>query len=493
MFINHSSREVTAKIVYYGPGLSGKTTNLQYIFSVTNPRTRGELISIETEVERTLFFDLLPINVGLIKGYQAKFQLYTVPGQIFYDSTRKLVLKGADGIVFVADSQELMRQANLYSMENLRENLASNKLVLDELPMVFQYNKRDLSNTLSPRQLNRLINKQDRPYYEAIATEGKGVLETLRGISTLILNQIKHMLEHSRDEAEEIPFPTVDFDTNEEQEIIKRENLPLKKILTENLESKSYQMEPAGSEMKFTPLEEKQVEKEVEDLKVETVEEIDEFRDLNNIFKGQGMQGIETDDDTIELERFKDIGDLLEDERVEEVEELEDLDAIKLSEEENENLAESEETGTILPEPLEPPELEVEFEEEPQINLEQLPELEDLEMEQAEAAKKKEAEGVPRREGEPAEKIREIEEIKKLLVTEKTGKKEKTPAEKIGGLDLFERLKDNTRLTVIKKVHAKDSELIIDIKDKDSRVLESIKIIINPETKKVNLILDVEK
>lgn len=490
MFINHSSREVTAKIVYYGPGLSGKTTNLQYIFSVTNPRTRGELISIETEVERTLFFDLLPINVGLIKGYQAKFQLYTVPGQIFYDSTRKLVLKGADGIVFVADSQELMRQANIYSMENLRENLASNKLVLDELPMVFQYNKRDLSNTLSPRQLNRLLNKQDRPYYEATATEGKGVLETLRGISGLILNQIKYMLEHSRDEAAEMPFPTVDFDINEEQEIIKRENLPLKKILTENLESRSYQMEPAGSEMKFTPLEEKQVEKEMEDLKVETVEDTDEFRDLNNIFKGQGMQDSETDDDTIELERFKDIGDLLEDEEAAEVEELEDLDAIKLSEEENENLAESEETGTILPEPLEPPEppeLEVEFEDEPQIGIEQLPELEDIEMEQAEAAKKEEPED------EPAEEIREIEEIKKSLVTEKTGKKEKKPAEKIGGLDLFERLQDKTRLTVIKKVHAKDSELIIDIKDKDSNVLESIKVIINPETKKVNLILDVEK
>ncbi len=473
MFINHSSREVTAKIVYYGPGLSGKTTNLQYIFSVTNPRTRGELISIETEVERTLFFDLLPINVGLINNYQAKFQLYTVPGQIFYDSTRKLVLKGADGIVFVADSQELMRQANLYSMENLRENLASHKLVLDELPMVFQYNKRDLSNTLSPRQLNRLLNKQNRPYYEAIATEGKGVLETLRGISTLILNQIKHMLEHSGDEAEEIPFPMVDFDTNEQQEIIKREDLPLKKIHTDSLESKSYHMEPAGSEMKFTPLEEKQVEKEkeVEDLKVETVEEIEEFRDLNNIFKGQGMQGSETEEDTNEYEKFKEIGDLLEDE----------------------GLAESEETGMVVPEPPEPPELEVEFEEEPRIDIEQLPELEDLEMEQAEAAKKEEAEGEPRREGEPAKKIREIEEIKKTLETEKPGKKEKTPAEKLSGLDLFERLKDNTRLTVIKKVHAKDSELIIDIKDKDSKVLESIKVIINPETKKVNLILDVEK
>ena len=124
MFINHSSKEVTAKIVYYGTGLSGKTTNLQYIFSITNPQSRGELVSVETEIERTLFFDLLPINVGLIKGYFTKFQLYTVPGQIFYNSTRKMVLKGADGIVFVADSQEAMEDANIESFDNLKVNLA---------------------------------------------------------------------------------------------------------------------------------------------------------------------------------------------------------------------------------------------------------------------------------------------------------------------------------------------------------------------------------
>jgi GTPase SAR1 family protein len=132
MLINHTSKQVTAKIVYYGTGLGGKTTNLQYIFSVTNPRTRGELVSMETEIERTLFFDLLPINVGLLKGYQTKFQLYTVPGQVFYDSTRKLVLKGADGIVFVADSQELMEQANLESFENLKNNLIFHNQNIEE-------------------------------------------------------------------------------------------------------------------------------------------------------------------------------------------------------------------------------------------------------------------------------------------------------------------------------------------------------------------------
>jgi small GTP-binding protein len=177
MFINHSAKEVTAKVVFYGPGLSGKTTCIQYIFSVTNPNTRGELISIETEIERTLFFDLLPVNVGLVKGYQTKFQLYTVPGQVFYDSTRKLVLKGADGIVFVADSQITMERPNLDSMENLKTNLASHKLDVNEIPMVFQYNKRDLKNVFSIEELNKTLNPRGLPYFGSVATEGNGVLE----------------------------------------------------------------------------------------------------------------------------------------------------------------------------------------------------------------------------------------------------------------------------------------------------------------------------
>lgn len=235
MFINHTSKEVTAKIVYYGPGLSGKTTNLQYIFSVTNPQSRGELVSIETDIERTLFFDLLPINVGLVKGYQTKFQLYTVPGQIFYDSTRKLVLKGADGIVFVCDSQEPMEKANIESLKNLKSNLKEHNQNLADLPCVFQYNKRDLGNTLPINGLNQLLNNTNRPFFEATATRGEGVIETLREISSLTLIQIKKTIEHTKNIKKESIL--IDFDTNENQEIIKKEELPFKKISLENISS----------------------------------------------------------------------------------------------------------------------------------------------------------------------------------------------------------------------------------------------------------------
>ena len=218
MLINHTSKQVTAKIVYYGTGLGGKTTNLQYIFSVTNPRTRGELVSMETEIERTLFFDLLPINVGLLKGYQTKFQLYTVPGQVFYDSTRKLVLKGADGIVFVADSQELMDQANLESFENLKNNLIFHNQDIEAMPLVFQYNKRDLKNILSLEKLNGGLNHLHRPYFEAVAKSGRGVIETLRDISSLTLVKIKEALEHATVSAQKL---SINFDMDSSQRIYK--------------------------------------------------------------------------------------------------------------------------------------------------------------------------------------------------------------------------------------------------------------------------------
>jgi signal recognition particle receptor subunit beta len=229
MFINHTTKQVNAKIVYYGPGLSGKTSNLQYIFSITNPKSRGELVSIETEIERTLFFDLLPINVGLINGYQTKFQLYTVPGQIFYDSTRKLVLKGADGIVFVVDSQELMEQANLDSFSNLEKNLADQKQDIKDIPLVIQYNKRDLKSILSIERLNEKINRLNKPYFEAVATKGTGVIETLRDISSLTLMRIREVIESSKT-PKVFSRPTINFDTDPNHRILSKEELPLKKI-----------------------------------------------------------------------------------------------------------------------------------------------------------------------------------------------------------------------------------------------------------------------
>ena len=206
MFINHTAREVTAKIVYYGPGLSGKTTNLQYIFSITNEKTRGKLVSIETNIERTLFFDLLPINVGLIKGYRAKFQLYTVPGQVFYNSTRKMVLKGVDGIVFVADSQTLMEQSNIDSYKNLQQNLSEYNRNIDDIPFVIQYNKRDLSHIFSLDNLNTKLNPDNKyEYFESIAIEGKGVIETLRKITGLTLLMIKESIDSSNQKEEKKP------------------------------------------------------------------------------------------------------------------------------------------------------------------------------------------------------------------------------------------------------------------------------------------------
>jgi signal recognition particle receptor subunit beta len=232
MLINHTSKQVTAKIVYYGTGLGGKTTNLQYIYSVTNPRTRGELVCMETEIERTLFFDLLPINVGLVKGYETRFQLYTVPGQVFYDSTRKLVLKGADGIVFVADSQELMEQANRESFDNLKENLGFYDHRIEEIPLVFQFNKRDLKNISPLEALNGNLNALQRPYFEAVARSGRGVIETLREISSMTLVKIKEALEHAPQTPKNV---AVHFDVNHGQQMVKMEDLPMKKVSVDQM------------------------------------------------------------------------------------------------------------------------------------------------------------------------------------------------------------------------------------------------------------------
>ncbi len=204
VFFNYATMQMAAKIVYYGPGLCGKTTNLHLIYSRTAPSSRGEMVSLETESDRTLFFDLLPIDVGVIGGFKTRLQLYTVPGQVFYNSTRKLVLKGVDGIVFVADSQIPMLEPNKESLRNLVENLAEMDLTVSDIPIVFQYNKRDLSNILTPDELHDALNP-DRTisWFEASAKNGTGVFETLKGISKLTLRSLRGRM------SEELRGPSV--------------------------------------------------------------------------------------------------------------------------------------------------------------------------------------------------------------------------------------------------------------------------------------------
>jgi mutual gliding-motility protein MglA len=190
-FINYSSREINCKIVYYGPGLCGKTTNLQYVYAKTNPEAKGKMISLATETERTLFFDFLPLSLGEIRGFKTRFHLYTVPGQVFYDASRKLILKGVDGVVFVADSQIERMEANLESVENLRVNLAEQGYDLSKVPYVVQYNKRDLPNIATVEELRRLLNPTNVPEYPAVAPTGVGVFDTLKSVAKLVLTELK--------------------------------------------------------------------------------------------------------------------------------------------------------------------------------------------------------------------------------------------------------------------------------------------------------------
>ncbi len=192
-FINYSSREINCKIVYYGPGLCGKTTNLQYIYTKTNPDVKGKMISLATETERTLFFDFLPLALGQIRGFKTRFHLYTVPGQVFYDASRKLILKGVDGVVFVADSQIERMEANVESLDNLRINLKEQGYDLEKVPYIIQYNKRDLPNAAPLDEMNRLLNAQGAPSYEACATVGTGVFETLKAVAKGVLTDLKKL------------------------------------------------------------------------------------------------------------------------------------------------------------------------------------------------------------------------------------------------------------------------------------------------------------
>lgn len=194
-FVNYVNKEVNCKIVYYGPGLGGKTTNIQYVYQKTSGDSKGNIISLNTENERTLFFDFLPLDLGEIRGFKTRFHLYTVPGQVFYEASRKLILRGVDGVVFVADSQVERMEANLESLKSLEKNLTDQGYDVSKIPLVMQWNKRDLPNTTSVKDLQNALNKWGVPEFEAVAVKGVGVFDTLKMISKLVLMNLKGGLE----------------------------------------------------------------------------------------------------------------------------------------------------------------------------------------------------------------------------------------------------------------------------------------------------------
>ena len=188
--INYASREINCKIVYYGTGLGGKTTNLEYIYSRVNPDTKGKMISLATETERTLFFDFLPIDLGEVRGFKTRFHLYTVPGQVYYNASRKLILKGVDGIIFVADSQRERAEANIEAMHNLYENLESYGYDIEKIPFAIQFNKRDLPSAMPTEEIRSQINPIEVPDFEGVAVDGKGVFETLKSVSKMVVTNL---------------------------------------------------------------------------------------------------------------------------------------------------------------------------------------------------------------------------------------------------------------------------------------------------------------
>jgi hypothetical protein len=190
-FINYASREINCKIVYYGPGLCGKTTNIQWIFEQANPEKRGKLVSLATETDRTLFFDFLPLDMGTVKGFKVRFHLYTVPGQVFYDASRKLILRGCDGIIFVADSQKARMEANIESIANLATNLKENGFDIRTIPYVLQLNKRDMPSAATVAEMERLLRFRGEPMIETVANKGTGVIETLKASARQILMELQ--------------------------------------------------------------------------------------------------------------------------------------------------------------------------------------------------------------------------------------------------------------------------------------------------------------
>ncbi len=256
-FINYITNNVALKIVYYGPGLSGKTTNLRYIYYKLDPTARGDLVCLETDTERTYFFDLLPIKAGLIGDFKVHFQLMTVPGQVFYEASRKSVLRGADGLVFVADSQIPLLDSNLESFDNLRTHFQEQNLDINQIPLVFQYNKRDLDNVIPVETFNKLLNPRHLPYVEASAINGVGVFETLKEIAKLTVPLVRAKIPAERMR----PEITVASETTIEEAI--EPEAPPKKEEIEFVEA------PAAEPVKFHKVRiksEEEIEKEIEKL-----------------------------------------------------------------------------------------------------------------------------------------------------------------------------------------------------------------------------------
>lgn len=284
-FINYINKEINAKIVYYGPGLSGKTTNILYIHKKLTPESRGKLVSLATQTDRTLFFDFLPISIGEINGFKVRFHLYTVPGQIFYNTTRKMVLKGVDGVVFVADSQKQMLEDNIESLKNLEDNLNDYGIDINSIPMVIQYNKRDLENAMDLEELHLHLNKRKVPFFSAVAVEGKGVLETLMTICKMVIKRLSELQKKGQENTE--------FESEEKTQIHQEEDR--RDYLPEDYSDSALEIldgilkEDASEEVKEEKTEVEDIISEIEELETEQKEEIS-ITDINkDIFEKKAI------------------------------------------------------------------------------------------------------------------------------------------------------------------------------------------------------------
>jgi signal recognition particle receptor subunit beta len=335
VLFNYSAKELTAKIVYYGPGLGGKTTCLEYIYKTLPAKVKGKMLSLATQTDRTLFFDFLPVELGKIYNWRVKIQLYTVPGQVFYDATRKIVLKGADGVVFVVDSQQDLKNVNLESWENFKENLKVNNLDFNTIPLVIQYNKRDLKNVMPIEELEKLINTRKVPYFETIATEGKGVIEALKTITKLVLQNLqkqysKVFIEEKEKEAQQ-------------EELIEKKEIPeAEKPVKEKLITPPEQLSNAEEKMYAKPKHFEEDKQEMENFGIPPDEEIAELplsdEDLSLDESQWQKIDISKNNESLEEEIAEPptVVDTNSYNNIQEIEEIEEIEELEIIEEEEE-------------------------------------------------------------------------------------------------------------------------------------------------------------